>query len=71
LTLARNAQKGIFDRNRRWEENEHFIKLSNVNELAVNKQVLTHNVSMGAGNMGAGSRSHATYRRPSVDGFYE
>jgi len=24
---------------------------------------------MGAGNMGAGSLSHATYRRPSLDGF--
>jgi len=24
---------------------------------------------MGADNMGAGSRSHATYRRPSLDGF--
>jgi len=52
-----------------WEENEHFIKLSNVNKLAINKLVLTYNVSMGAGNMGAGSRSNATYRRPSVDGF--
>jgi len=28
-----------------------------------------YNVSMGAGNMGVGSRSHATYRRPSLDGF--
>jgi len=66
MTLAR---KGIFDRSHRWEENEHFIKLSNVNKLSVNKLVLTYNVSMGAANMGAGSRSHATYRRPSLDGF--
>jgi len=28
----------------------------NVNKLAVNKLVLTYNVSMGAGNMGAGTR---------------
>jgi len=41
----------------------------NVNKLAINKLVLTYNVSMGTGNMGAGSRSHATYRRPSLDGF--
>jgi len=45
------------------------MKFSNVNKLAVNKLVLTYNVSMGAGDMGAGSRSHATYRRPSLDGF--
>ena len=45
------------------------IKLSNVNKLAVNKLVLTYSVSTDAGNMGAGSRSHATYRRPSLDGF--
>ena len=45
------------------------IKLSNVNKLAVNKLFLTYNVSMGAGKLGAGSRSHATYRRPSLDGF--
>ena len=56
--------KGIFDRGHRWEDNEHFTKLSNVNKLAVNKLVLTYNVAMGAG-----STSHATYRRPSPDGF--
>ena len=36
------------------EENEHIIKLSNINKLAVNKLVLMYNVSVGAGNMGAG-----------------
>jgi len=43
LTLARNVQKEFFYRSRRSEENEHFIKLSNVglNKLAVNKLVLT------------------------------
>jgi len=28
-----------------------------------------YNMSMGAGNMGAGLGSYATYRRPSLDGF--
>ena len=46
-----------------------FIKLLNVNKLAENKLVLTYNVSMGAGNMGTGARSHKTYRQPSLDGF--
>jgi len=56
--------KGIFDRSHHdhWEENQHFIKLSNVNKLAVSKLVLTYNISVGADNMGAGSRSHTTYR---------
>ena len=67
--IARNAQKEFFDRSHRWEENKHSIKLSNVNKLAVSKLVLPYNVSMGAGNMRAGSRSHSTYRRPSLDGF--
>jgi len=43
--------KGIFDWSHCWEENEHCIKLSNVNKLAVNKLVLTYNVSMGTGNI--------------------
>ena len=54
--------KGIFDRSHSWEENEHFLKLSNVNKLVVNKLVLKYNVSMGAGNIGTGSRSYETYR---------
>jgi len=62
LDPSQKRTKRIFDRSHRWEESEHFIKLSNVNKLAINKIVLTYNVSMSAGNMGAGSRSHATYR---------
>jgi len=46
-----------------------FVKLSNINKLAIKKLVLTYNVSVGAGNMGAGSWSHVTYRRPSLGGF--
>jgi len=56
LDLSQKCTKGIFDRSHHWEENEHFIKLSNVKKLTVNKLVLTYNVSMGAGNMGADSR---------------
>jgi len=64
LDPGKKCTKGIFDKSHCWEENEHFIKLSNVNKLAVNKLVLTYNVSMGAG-----SQSHVTYCRPSLDGF--
>ena len=62
LDPSEKCTKGIFDRSRRWEENGHFIKLSNVNILAINKLVLMYNISMGAGNNGAGLQSHATYR---------
>ena len=69
LNPSKKRNKRIFDISHRWEENEHFIKLSKINKLAVNKPVLAYNISMGAGNMGAGSRLHATYHRPSLDGF--
>jgi len=67
LTLARNAQKEFLTEVIVGKENEHFIKLLNVNKLAVNKLVLTYNVSMGTGNMGAGSKSHATL--PTISGW--
>ena len=69
MTLARNAQKEFLIEVIVWEENEHFIKLSNVNKLAINKLVLTYNVSVGTGNMGAVLRSHATYCQQPLDGF--
>ena len=60
----------MFDRSHRLEENEHFIKKTfERNKLAIYKLVLTYNVSMGAGNMGTGSKLHATYRQQCLDGF--
>jgi len=38
LDPNQKCTKGIFDRSHRWEESEHFIKLSNVNKLAERKQ---------------------------------
>jgi len=67
LTLARNAQKEFLIEVIVGKKMN--IKLSNVNKLAVNKPVLTYSVFMGAGNMGAGSRSYATYSQPFLDGF--
>jgi len=67
LTLARNSQKEFLIEV--IVGKKIFIKLLNVNKLAINKLVLTYKVPMGTGNMGAGSWTHVTYRRPSVDGF--